>query len=217
MAILKLDPQSLAPEIRYKLLIGTVVPRPIAVVSSQSPAGALNIAPFSFFNVVSHNPMTLAFSISGLKITGEEKDTLRNVRPCDQGGLGEFVVNIATLNFAHEMAKTASALPYGESEFEFAGLTPVDSACIVPPRIGEARVSYECKTVQIIVVGQSHLVLGEVVCIHIDDAVLSEKYRIDPTSLEAIGRMAGSQYCHTTALFELSDDRSAPQKTSRPE
>ena len=207
---MQIDPKTLPPEIRYKLLVGSVVPRPIAVVSSQSIAGVNNIAPFSFFNVVSPNPMAFSFSISGPKPDGGEKDTLRNVKPVSQGGTGELVINIASQNYAVQMAKSASSLPYGESEFDFTGLTPEPSVVVKPPRIGEALISYECKTLQIVAVGSSHLVLAEVVFIHVNDSVINERYRIDTKTLAAIGRMAGSQYCTTLDVFELNDSRAAP-------
>ena len=108
------DPRDLEISERYKLLIGCVVPRPIALVSTVSPSGELNLAPFSFFNGVGSNPMTLVFC-PGNKLDGGEKDTLANCKPVAEGGTGEFVVNVAVESYAAAMAAAAEPLPPGES------------------------------------------------------------------------------------------------------
>lgn len=201
---------ALSVDLRYKLLTGTVVPRPIAVVSSCSPEGAVNLAPFSYFNIVGHFPMALSFSVAGPKPDRADKDTLRNVRPVAAGGTGEFVIHIASAHWATQMARTAVPVPYGASEFDLAGLTPVPSRTVAPPRVAEALVAFECRTVQVVEVGRSSLVIGEVLHLYIQDDLLNERMRIDADRLAAIGRMAGSAYCRTTDRFAVEDERFFP-------
>lgn len=210
---MELDPAALAPAERYKLLIGCIVPRPIAVVSSISPDGRLNVAPFSFFNGVGSDPMTLLFCPAN-KPDGSMKDTLRNALEPEHGGTGEFVVNIATESFAPRMAAAAEPLPFGESEFDFAGLTALPSARVRPPRLGESPVSFECRTLRVIqlnpgVPAGGNIVIGQVVHIHADDGLLNERFHTDPAKLAAIGRMGGLGYCRTRDRFEMPMGREA--------
>src|SRR5215510_13173869 len=144
-----LDPASLSIPDRYKLLIGLIVPRPIAFVSTVSPDGRLNLAPFSFFNGLSSEPMSLLFCPAN-KPDGSEKDSLRNAKPVDEAGTGEFVVNVVAEEFERKMAAAAEPLPYGESEFALSGLTPVPSAVVRPPRVLESPASFECRTDRVI-------------------------------------------------------------------
>ena len=205
-----LPPDQLPIEARYKLLTGAVIPRPIAVVSTVSPGGVFNVAPFSCFNIVGHAPMPLSFAVAGPKPDGSSKDTLRNAQLPAQGGTGEFVVNIATEHYAAEMAHSARPLPADESEFDATGLTPIASQLVGPPRIQQAAIAFECRTVQVVAVGRSRLVIGEVVYLHLDAAVVDERYRIDFEKLRAIGRMAGSRYARTTDTFVLDDENFFP-------
>lgn len=188
---------------RVKLLYGLVIPRPIAVVSSMSSDGLTNIAPFSFFNLIGEEPAALSFSITAQKANGADKDTLRNVRPSAEGGLGEFVVNVATANYVAQIAKCGTSLDFGDSEFEFAGLTPTPSITVKPPRIAEARACFECKTMNIIKVGRSRLVLGEIRHISVETRLLDANSRIDATGLDPVGRLAGRCYCRLGKRFEL--------------
>ena len=208
-----LRPDEIPLRERYKLLIGAVVPRPIAVVSTLSRDGVANLAPFSFFCGVGSNPMTLAFC-PGNAPGGGPKDTLRNACLPADGGRGEFVVNVATESWARRMAATAEALPYGESEFELAGLTQVPSREVQPPRVAESPVAFECRTLQVIrtnpgVAGGGNLVLGEVVFIHVEDDLLDDAWHVDPDRLAAIGRMGGPEYCRTRDRFALPRGRAA--------
>jgi flavin reductase (DIM6/NTAB) family NADH-FMN oxidoreductase RutF len=200
---MEIDPRALAPELCYKLVIGCVVPRPIAVVSTVSVEGHVNVAPFSYFTVASHSPLSLALTIGGLKPDGAIKDTLRNARFVEDGGVGEFVVNIADESYALEMARTGEALPHGDSEFHHAGLTPEPSLVVKAPRVGEASVSFECRTTHIIPIGDARMVIGEVRHIHVRDHLVDERFRIDPDRLAAIGRMAGNDYVRTRDRFEI--------------
>lgn len=206
-------PQALSPEVRYKLLTGCVVPRPIAVVSTISSNGVTNLAPFSYFNIAGHLPMALPFSVAGRKPDQLPKDSLRNARLPQDGGTGEYVVNIAVESYAHAMALPAATIPYETSEFDLTQLTPVPSKVVRPPRIAESPIAFECQTIQIVPVGVSNLVIGEVVHITIQDELLDERFRIDPDKLQAIGRMAGSQYCRTRDRFEIRDEKFFPKRS----
>ncbi len=208
-----LDPATLSVADRYKLLIGCIVPRPIAFVSTVSPAGDLNLAPFSFFAGVGSNPMTLLFCPAN-KADGSEKDSLRNAKPIAEGGTGEFVVNIVAHEFARRMAACAEPLGYGESEFDLSGLTPVPSVKVRPPRVAESPASFECRTVQVIRTNPGrqaggNIVIGEVVYVHVRDGLTNERFHTDPALLDAIGRMGGLGYCTTRDRFEVPMGRSA--------
>ena len=209
----EIDPSTLSATERYKLLIGCVTPRPIAFVSSVSPDGRSNLAPFSFFNAAGADPMTLLFC----PVTtpeGGDKDTLRNVLPEAEGGTGEFVVNVAVEAYARQLSATATPLPYGESEFEMAGFTEAKSRRVRPPRVLESPVSFECVTTHVIrlapgVPTSGNVVLGRVVHVWIREDVVDERLRVDPARLATIGRMGGPTYCRTRERFEMPRDPSA--------
>ena len=210
---MEIAPENLTVAERYKLLIGSIVPRPIAFVSTISPAGEHNLAPFSFYNGVGSNPMTVVFC-PGNDPDGSEKDTLRNCKPVAEGGTGEFVVNASVESYRRAVAAAAEALPHGESEFELVGLTPAASRVVAPPRVAESPVSFECRTLQVIrtnpgAPGGGNLVLGEVVFVHVRDELVNERMHVDPEALAAIGRMGGLGYCTTRDRFELPRGRAA--------
>lgn len=195
---MQLDPQTFGNF--YRVLTGVVVPRPIAFVSTVSPEGVTNLAPYSFFNAVASNPPTIVFSSS--RHTGhKEKDTLTNVE-----ATGEFVVNVVVDDIAEAMNRTAAEFPATVSEFEVAGLTPAASVKIRPPRVAESPVNMECRLQQVINLGsgeQQHgLVIGEVVLLHIRDELI-DGHRINHHLLKPTGRLAGSMYCHTAEVFEM--------------
>lgn len=202
------NPTQLTPQDRYKLLIGCIVPRPIAFVSTLSLAGQTNLAPFSFFAGVGSDPMTLLFCPAN-KPDGTEKDSLRNAKPITEGGTGEFVVNLASEPYEKQMAAAAEPLAYGVSEFEFTGLTTAHSVVVKPPRLAESPVAFECRTLQVIRTnpGQpagGNIVLGQVVHVYIRDNAINERFHVDPAILKTIGRMAGTSYCRTNDRFEIS-------------
>jgi flavin reductase (DIM6/NTAB) family NADH-FMN oxidoreductase RutF len=210
---MELEPESLEVRDRYKLLIGSIVPRPIAFVSTVSPEGAHNLAPYSFFTAVGSNPMTLLFC-PATKADGADKDTLRNCLPPEEGGVGQFVVNVATEAYAREVAAAGEMLPHGESEFDLTGLTPVASSKVRPPRLAESPVSFECETVQVIRTApgepaSGNVVMGRVLRVHIDDGLIDERFHIDADRLRAIGRMGGLGYCRTRQRFEMPRGREA--------
>jgi flavin reductase (DIM6/NTAB) family NADH-FMN oxidoreductase RutF len=203
-----IDTKTIDPRELYKILIGCVLPRPIAWVSTVSKDGIYNLAPFSFFTVASSYPPVLCFSPAYSKTVevGDHlevvpKDTLRNVRDTK-----EFVVNIVSHSLAQQMNQTSGEYAPDQSEFEAAGLTPVPSHMVRPPRVGESLVNMECKLLQIIEFGKrpmaGNLILGEILCVHLADSVYKDGH-IDVDVLEPIGRMAGSWYATVKDRFEL--------------
>lgn len=194
-------------DVRYKLLTGTVVPQPIALVSTISPKGLANLAPFSYFNIVGHNPMALSFSVAGIKPDRTNKDTYANIIATPKS---EFVINIVDESMAVKMSKTATVLDYGVSEFEYAGLTKQESITVQPFRVKESPVAFECETYQVVEVGISKLIIGTVKHIYFSDEVLEPNFRVNQLSLKAIGLMAGSNYCSSTNLFTVNDEKIFP-------
>jgi flavin reductase (DIM6/NTAB) family NADH-FMN oxidoreductase RutF len=198
---MQVDFTALEPRQAYHWLISTIVPRPIAWVSSLSPAGVVNLAPFSFFNGVTSRPPTLMF-VPVTKIDGTPKDTLRNIE-----ATGEFVVNLVNADVAESMNATAAALPYDESELERFDIGAVPSVEVAPPRVAAAPVSFECRLATIIRIGQepgvANVVFGHILRAHVADEVLDDDGRIDPARLGLIGRMGGNDYCHTAEQFTI--------------
>lgn len=194
------DCASLSPENTYKLLVSTVVPRPIAWVTTLDGNGAPNAAPFSFFNAMSGSPPVVAIGIGpkreGLKDTGEN---IRRSR--------EFVVNLVTDATAEAMNVTAIDFPPGVNELAEAGLTAAASTHVAPPRIAESPVAMECVLHTMIELGQGRaVVLGQVLAFHIDDGAVLDPVRcyIDTPKLGLIGRMHGAGgYLRTTDRMEM--------------
>ena len=192
-------PSTLPHKELYNILISAVAPRPIAWVSTINAAGAPNLAPFSFFNVVCADPPLLGFS-PALR-NSESKDTLRNVRETK-----EFVVNVVTYELAEAMNLTSGEYEPEVNEFDLAKLTHAPSEKVRPPRVAESPVSFECTLRQILDFSpkptSGSLVIGEIVAIHIADANLKDG-RLDRNSLDLLGRMGGLQYARTTQRFEM--------------
>ena len=196
---MQFDPQMVAPQSIYKLLIGCVVPRPIAWVSSLSDDTIPNLAPFSFFMAVCNNPPTLAFS-SGRR-EGNQKDTVRNIEYTQ-----DFVVNLVDDALAEQMNFTSGEYPPAVDEFALTGLTAAPGIKVKAPRVAEAPISMECRVVQILPVGHGphSLVLGEIVYFHIrDDLYDPNTGRIDMHRLHPVGRLAGNLYTHVHDIFEM--------------
>ncbi len=182
----------------YRTLAGAVIPRPIAWVSSLSPEGVENLAPYSFFNVVSTSPPVVMFAPSERSNRPEElSDSARNARET-----GEFVVNVVTEPLAEAMNATSATLPPDESEFDHAGLDRVASAEVGPPRVAAAEVAFECELYEFVEVGSNAMVLGEVVSVHLDESVTTDG-KLDVRKLDAVGRLAGSYYCRTGDRFRM--------------
>ncbi|WP_226537416.1 flavin reductase family protein [Fictibacillus halophilus] len=196
---MQFDPKELTEKDVYKLLIGSVVPRPIAWISTISTEGVVNLAPFSFFNVASRNPPMLCISIGpGVgEREGTEKDTLVNIR-----NQKEFVINVVTSTLGNEMQKTSENLPSDVDEFEAAGLTTLDSTIVKPKRVKEAPIQMECQLEQIIQLGSDHLVIGRMVRYHINDDYYLGNYKVDLEKLQPLGRFAGN-YSESREFFSL--------------
>jgi len=198
---LTVDPCSTDNLSVYKLLIGSVIPRPIAFVSTINAEGAFNVAPFSFFTVASSNPPVLVFTVGNRTTPDPRKDTLRNITTAR-----EFVVNIVSEEIGAKMNLCAGDYPPEVDEFEISGLTPIPSDIVKAPRVAESHINMECRLLYTMsmsgLVNGGNLVLGEVVRFHIDDAYFNN-YRIDPDRLRAIGRMAGNTYTRTTDRFDM--------------
>lgn len=211
---MEINPETITQPERYKLLIGGIIPRPIAFVSTISPDGSsVNLAPFSFFNGVGSNPMTLLFCPAN-KPDGSEKDTLRNCKPVSEGGTSEFVVNVACDAYAKRVAGAAEPLEYGESEFSLVGLTPTPSAIVRPPRVAESPLAFECRTMQVIRTNPGgaaggNIVIGRVVHVFVREDVINERFHLDPSKIDAVGRMGGLGYTRTRDRFEMPMGRAA--------
>lgn len=194
-----IDPKQNTERENYKLLIGSIIPRPIAFVTTQSEAGIVNGAPFSYFNIVSSNPPMVSLAIQRPK--GELKDTARNIY-----GNGEFVVHIVDSENVAKINETAASLPPSESEVESANLTLIPSTAISVPGINESKVRMECRLVQAIPLGGgrpgSDLFIGEVVRFHVAEAIY-ENGRIDPRGLGAVSRLAGTNYAAIGEIFSM--------------
>lgn len=201
MINLIVDPASTDYTSVYKLLIGSVVPRPIAFVSTVNPEGAFNVAPFSFFTVASANPPVLVFSVSRRTTPDPRKDTLRNITTSR-----EFVVNVVSEEMGQKMNLCAGEYPPDMDEFAVSGLTPIASDLVKAPRVAESHINMECRLLYTIELSGlpagGSLVLGEVVRIHVDDAYV-QNFRVDADKLRAIGRMAGNTYTRTMDRFDM--------------
>jgi flavin reductase (DIM6/NTAB) family NADH-FMN oxidoreductase RutF len=184
----------------YPILASLVMPRPIALVTTISPQGKVNAAPFSFFNVLGAKPPILALA-PGDREDGTPKDTARNIRLTH-----EFVVNLVDEAIAKGMNKCAAPLPYGEDELPHAGLHPAPSSVVKPPRILEAPVSLECKEWGTLQIGDNRVVIGLVKRVHLREELFdAEKKRVRGDKLFLIGRMASPHwYCRTRDCFEMA-------------
>ncbi|WP_271407936.1 flavin reductase family protein [Pseudomonas sp. Q1-7] len=198
---MQLDFAQMAPLDAYRWLANTVTPRPIAWVSSLSKDGISNLAPFSFFQVISDDPATLLVNIS-TRDDGQLKDTLRNVQDT-----GELVIQLVSFQQAESMNASAAWLPHGVSEFEHCGIATEPSLRVRPPRVQGAPVAFECRVAEIQPYPRAnpncHLVFAEVLLAHVDDAVLTEAGRTDPQRLDLVGRLGGSAYTRTRDTFNM--------------
>lgn len=187
------DPATVPGQQIYNLINSIVVPRPIAWVSTRSPEGVANVAPHSYCMVVSSNPPIIAFSSTGAK------DTLRNVRAS-----GEFVFNQVPEALAEEMNLSAADFPPDTSEFDWAGLTPVPSEVVGAPRVGEAPAALECTLLDIQEWGRgpSHLIIGAVVHIAVDPALMKDGI-LDYARTRPVGRLARIGYSFTREFFAM--------------
>lgn len=198
---MQLDFTALEPLERYRWLASTITPRPIAWVSSLSADGVSNLAPFSFFQVISDDPPTLMVNVNH-RADGGLKDTLLNVQAS-----GELVIQLVSFAQAEAMNASAAVLPYGISEFEQCGIASLPAQRVAPPRVAGAAVAFECRVAQIQAYPAQkpncHLIFAEVLLAHIDEAVLNEQGRIDAHKLDLVGRLGGMAYNRTRDTFEM--------------
>lgn len=195
-----IDPLYLTERENYKLLIGSIIPRPIAFVTTLSHDAVLNGAPFSYFNIVSSDPPLISLSIQ--RSGGKAKDTARNMKT-----RGEFVVHIVDEDNVHQVNMTAAKLPPDQSEVQLAGLTPVDSVKVTVPGIAEAKIRMECVVEHALEFGGHgkngcDFIIGRVMQFHIQDHIY-ENGRIDPVGLKAVSRLAGHHYAKIGDIFEI--------------
>jgi flavin reductase (DIM6/NTAB) family NADH-FMN oxidoreductase RutF len=196
---MELDLENEYADRAYPILASLVTPRPIALVTSLSPDGKINAAPFSFFNLLGASPPICAFA-PGDRPDGQPKDTARNIRATH-----EFVVNLVDEAIAEAMNQCAASLPYGENELERAGLTAAPATLVKPPRIAESPVNLECVEWGTLQIGENRVVIGLIKRLHLRDELFDvEKRRVRAEKLHTIGRMASPHwYCRTRDRFEL--------------
>jgi len=196
---MELDLENQFADRAYQILASLVTPRPIAFVTTMSPEGKINAAPFSFFNLLGADPPILAIA-PGDRDDGSPKDTPRNIRL-----MHEFVVNLVDEAIAEAMNKCAASLPYGVNELEHAGLHTCESSLVKPPRIAESPVSLECKEWGTLHIGDNRMVIGLIKRVHLRDELFdAEKKRVRTDRLFLIGRMASPHwYCRTRDRFEM--------------
>jgi flavin reductase (DIM6/NTAB) family NADH-FMN oxidoreductase RutF len=192
----------LPPLERYKLLIGLVIPRPIAWVSTRSANGVANCAPFSFFNVFSEDPPLCVIGMNW-RSDGQIKHSLKNIRRTR-----EFVVNLVDESTANAMHASSMELPEEESEFAKTGLTEAPAVLVAHPRIAEAAASLECRVERVIEIGpQRELILGEILLVHAREGIVDPKTkRVSEETYRPIGRLFASRYCTTRQRFNLPGD-----------
>jgi flavin reductase (DIM6/NTAB) family NADH-FMN oxidoreductase RutF len=198
VALREIDPTEISDSERYRILVNAIVPRPIALVSTVSAAGAPNLAPFSFFQAGGNNPLSIALSVT-LDKSSTQKDTLRNV-----SDTREFCVNVVTRQMAQAMNAASKALPPDESEWEVVAFKGVPSSMIKPMRVAESPAQLECRLFEIVAHGTgrgaANYIIGEVVFMHVEEAVDSGS-----EVLPLIGRLGGKKYVDIGALevFEM--------------
>lgn len=185
----------------YKLLIGSILPRPISVIGTRNENGSFNLAPFSFFTGVSAKPFIIAFCPTVRSKDGSEKDTLKNIKREK-----EFTVNFCTENNYEKVNLASTELSYGESEFDFTGLTPLPSDLIKAPRLKESPIHFECKLRDLISYGNEpgagNLVTGEVLRVHVDDEIYQDG-KIITAKYQPVARGAGNDWFKSDSVFQL--------------
>jgi flavin reductase (DIM6/NTAB) family NADH-FMN oxidoreductase RutF len=198
---MQFDIQNTESSALYKLLTGTVIPRPIAWVATIDDNGIDNLAPFSFFNVVSEDPPHIMFST--VRTGNKNKDTLNNILANLQ-----FVVNLVTEDVVEQMNTTSQSVAADVNEFELANVTPIESIYIKPKRVKESLVQFECEMVHHYFIekhqnGGACIIIGKIITMHIDDSILMENHKIDLEKYKPVARLAGSNYSRLGEIFSI--------------
>lgn len=198
---MQFDPNELEHTAVYKLLTGSIIPRPIGWISSVSENGINNLAPFSYFNAVGDDPPHIMFSTG--RSNHLNNDTLNNVLATKQ-----FVVNMVTEELTEQMNMTAQAVASEVDEFELAGVTPIPSTKIKPMRVKESPITFECELAHhYFLEGHKHggacVLIGRIVMMHFDDGVLLDNYKINLENYKPVSRLAGSHYSKIGELFSV--------------
>lgn len=194
---MEIKPQEISKKERYKLLSGSILPRPIAFVSTLSKAGVPNLAPFSFFTGITSDPPTICFA-PNRNSDGSKKDTLINIEET-----GQFAVHVVSEEIMEAMNKSAADFPPEVDEFKDVGLTEAPAVAIDVPRIKEAKICMECKLLQVVsVADDGFLVIGEVVHFYFADGIWNDGY-IDADNLKLVGRWAGYDYLRNGEKFRI--------------
>lgn len=195
------DAQSLTARENYKLLIGSIIPRPIAFVTTLNQDASVNAAPFSFFNIVNNQPPMIAIAVQ--RTGGKRKDTALNIERT-----GDFVVHITDEDNVQDINETAAPLAYGDSELSRTELLLVTSTTIKTPGIKDAKMRFECKLSQMILLGDAldgaDLIIGEIVTYHIDKSIYEGDFKINPHALQAVSRLAGNDYAKLGETFTIN-------------
>ena len=198
-----INPKEQSFKENHKLMIGSIVPRPIALVSTISKDSIKNLAPFSYFNGVCSKPPTIMFAPARRGWDGKEKDTLKNIRETK-----EFSINLVSESFVEQMIACSTDFDADIDEFDISKLTPLASKKIKPPIVKESKISFECILNKIVTVGNKEagagfIVIGEIILFHIDDEIVSNGH-IDLNTFNPIGRLAGNFYTRPTNNFEIN-------------
>ena len=198
---MQFEPNKLEPSAVYKLLTGSIIPRPIGWISTVDQNGINNLAPFSFFNVVSEDPPHVMFST--VRTGNKNKDTLNNILDNKQ-----FVVNLVTEEVVEQMNTTSQSVATDVDEFELANVTPIDSIYIKPKRVKESLVHFECEMVHHYFIenhqnGGACIIIGKIITMHIDDSILMENHRINLDTYKPVARLAGSNYSKLGEIFSI--------------
>jgi flavin reductase (DIM6/NTAB) family NADH-FMN oxidoreductase RutF len=198
---MEIDPDTLNTRTLYEWMIHLILPRPIAWVSTVSPEGITNLAPFSFFQGVCARPPTIVFCPVNQR-DGRPKDTLRNIE-----ATGEFVVNLVPYSLAEPMNATAASLPYGESEFARFGIAPAPSAVVKPPRVADSPVAFECRLDRVVRISEGpaggNAVFGRIVRFHVRDGLIGANGYPGARQLDLVGRLGSDGYVRLGDFFSL--------------
>lgn len=213
---MRLDPTGFDEQRIYQLMVSSILPRPIAWVSSVDAEGRTNLAPFSYFTGVCCKPMTVLFCPVVGTPERPKKDTLLNIE-----AVPEFVVNVAQEHTISAVNTTAAPFTTEESEFDHAGVTPAPSSQVRPPRVEEASIAFECEVREIIEVsdrpGGGWVVLGTVLCVHVQDGMLDEEaLKVDRDALAPVARLGGPDYLRSSDVFSLERPTAVPAKSELP-